>query len=115
MHAISSLFVFSFNTFSHSYAVWITLLKHGSSGGLEEWRRVCNDVPNCVWLLMYFMLVLDHGMVLTKVHCDVFFITDVLSLNIDHTMGGGGGAIADICFFRLSLTPSPVSSARLLM
>lgn len=65
------------------------LLKHGSSGGLEERRRVCNDVPNCVWLLMYFMLVLDQGTVLTKVHCDVFFIPDVLSLNIDHTRRGG--------------------------
>lgn len=71
---------------------------------------------------MYFMLVLDQGMVLTKVHCDVFFITDVLSLNTDHTRKGGygvggwgGWAIADICFFRLSRTPSPVSSARLLM
>lgn len=66
---------------------------------------------------MYFMLVLDQGTVLTKVHCDVFFITDVLSLNIDQTRtgGGGGGAIADICSFRLSLTPSLVSSAQLLM
>lgn len=94
MHALLFLFVFCFNTFSHSYAV----LYWGVSGSLEEQRRVCKDLPKCGLLLIYFMLVLDQEMVLTKVLCDMFFITAVLSLNTDHTkVGGRWGGIADTC------------------